>query len=211
MTTWTRAHDVNDTDGSNQVLAVAAGAHGFVSVGSHNSQPAVWTTTNGRAWKTIVLPPPGGASAGALQQVAINGNRVVALGQATVGKGPAIGSAAGTQPGAVPFAELSADGGATWQQVPFSSPGPYTSFTALTADAAGFTAAGLFGQPGQQDVALWASATGGSWKPYESGGLNGSAAWQIDTMTRSGAQVAGIGTTITQQSQQTVTFTLPAR
>jgi hypothetical protein len=111
----------------------------------------------------------------------------------------------------VPFAELSADGGATWQQVPFSSPGPYTSFTALTADAAGFTAAGLFGQPGQQDVALWASSTGASWKPYQSGGLNGSASWQIDTMTRSGAQVAGIGTTITQQSQQTVTFTLPAR
>jgi hypothetical protein len=211
MTSWTRAHDVNATDGSSQVLAVAAGAHGFVSVGSHNSQPAVWTTTNGRAWKTIVLPPPAGASAGALQQVAINGDRVVALGQATIGKGPAIGSAAGTEPGAVPFAELSTDGGATWQQVPFSSPGPYTSFTALTADAAGFTAAGLFGQPGQQDVALWASATGGSWKPYQSGGLNGSAAWQIDTMTRSGAQVAGIGTTITQQSQQTVTFTLPAR
>ena len=211
MTSWTRAHDVNDTDGSSQVLAVAAGAHGFVSVGSHNSQPAVWTTTNGRAWKTIVLPPPAGASAGALQQVAINGDRVVALGQATIGKGPAIGSAAGTEPGAVPFAELSTDGGATWQQVPFSSPGPFTSFTALTADAAGFTAAGLFGPPGQQDVALWASATGGSWKPYQSGGLNGSAAWQIDTMTRSGAQVAGIGTIMTQQSQQTVTFTLPAR
>ena len=211
MTSWTRAHDVNDTDGSSQVLAVAAGAHGFVSVGSHNSQPAVWTTTNGRAWKTIVLPPPAGASAGALQQVAISGNRVVALGQGTIGKGPAVGSATGTEPGAVPFAELSTDGGATWQQIPFSSPGPYTSFTALTADATGFTAAGLFGQPGQQAVALWASSTGASWKPYQSGGLNGSAAWQIDAMTRSGAQVAGIGTTITQQSQQTVTFTLPAR
>ena len=211
MTSWTRAHDVNDTDGSSQVLAVAAGAHGFVSVGSHNSQPAVWTTTNGRAWKTIVLPPPAGASAGALQQVAISGNRVVALGQGTIGKGPAIGSATGTEPGAVPFAELSTDGGATWQQIPFSSPGPYTSFTALTADATGFTAAGLFGQPGQQAVALWASSTGASWKPYQSGGLNGSAAWQIDAMTRSGAQVAGIGTTISQQSQQTVTFTLPAR
>ena len=168
-------------------------------------------TTNGRAWKTIVLPPPAGASAGALQQVAISGNRVVALGQGTVGKGPAVGSATGTQAGAVPFAELSTDGGATWHQVPFSSPGPYTSFTALTADAAGFTAAGLFGPPGQQDVALWASVTGASWKPYQSGGLNGSAAWQIDAMTRSGAQVAGIGTSVTQQSQQTVTFTLPAR
>src|SRR4029077_17858832 len=112
MTSWTRAHAVNDTDGSSQVLAVAAGAHGFVSVGSHNSQPAVWTTTNGRAWKTIVLPPPGGASAGALQQVAINGNRVVALGQATVGKGPAIGSAAGTPTRGRPFAQHAAQRGA---------------------------------------------------------------------------------------------------
>ena len=47
-----------------------------------------------------------------LQQIAINGNRVVALGQAAI--------AGGT----VPFAELSADGGATWRQVAFSSPGP---------------------------------------------------------------------------------------
>jgi hypothetical protein len=136
---------------------------------------------------------------------------VVALGQGTVGQGPAVGSANATAPNAVPFAELSTDGGATWQQVPFSSPGPYTSFTALTAGAAGFTAAGLFGQPGQQDVALWASATGTSWKPYQSGGLNGSEAWRIDALARSGAEVAGIGTIITQQSQQAVTFTLPAR
>ena len=211
MMSWTRAHDVNDADGSSQVLAVAAGAHGFVSVGSHNSQPTVWTTANGRAWKTIVLPPPAGASAAALQQVAINGNRVVALGLATTGTGPAVGSATGTAPGTVPFAELSTDGGATWQQVPFSSPGPYTSFTALTATASGFTAAGLFGQPGQQNVVLWASPNGASWKPYQSGGLSGSGAWQIDALTRSGADVAGIGTILTQQSQQTVTFTLPPR
>jgi hypothetical protein len=38
------------------VLAVTALAHGFLSVGSHNGKPAVWTTTNGRSWKTIVLP-----------------------------------------------------------------------------------------------------------------------------------------------------------
>jgi hypothetical protein len=211
MTSWTRAHDVNLATGSSQVLAVAATAHGFVSVGSHNSQPAAWVTTDGRSWKTIVMPPPTGASVGALQQVAVDGNRVVALGQGTTGKGPAVGSATGTEPGAVPFAELSTDGGASWQQVPFSTPGPDTSFTALTAAATGFIAAGLSGQPGQQAVALWASATGASWKPYQSGGLNGSAAWQIDAMTRSGAQVAGIGTSVTQQSQQTVTFTLPAR
>jgi hypothetical protein len=211
MMSWTRAHDVNDADGSSQVLAVAAGAHGFVSVGSHNRQPTVWTTGDGRAWKTIVLPPPAGASAAALQQVAINGNRVVALGTATMGTGPAVGSATATGPGTVPFAELSTDAGATWQEVPFSSPGPYTSFTALTANAGGFTAAGLSGQPGQQDVALWVSANGANWMPYQSGGLTGSGAWQIDALASSGAAVAGIGTILTQQSQQSVTFTLPPR
>ena len=98
LTSWTRAHDVNDTTGSSQVLAVAAGAHGFVSVGSHDSKPAVWTTANGTSWKTIVLPVPekgagevGGAATAVLQQVAINGNRVVVLGQAT----PAAGTGAG--------------------------------------------------------------------------------------------------------------------
>jgi hypothetical protein len=207
LTSWTRAHDVNDTTGSSQVLAVAAGAHGFVSVGSHDGKPAVWTTANGRSWKTIVLPVPDGAASAVLQQVAVNGNRVVALGQAT----PAAGTGASTtEAGTVPFAELSVDGGATWQPMPFNSPGPDTTFTALTAaGSAGFTAAGLFGQPGQQNVAVWTSATGVSWKPSQSSGLNGSEAWQIDALAPSGSAVTGIGTIITQQSQQTVTFTLP--
>jgi hypothetical protein len=211
LTSWTRAHDVNDATGSSQVLSVAASPHGFVSVGSHNSQPAVWTTTNGRSWETIVLPVPAGASTAVLQQIAINGANVVALGQATIGNGPAVGTATGTAQGTIPFAELSADGGRNWRQVPFSSPGPDTVFTTLTADAAGFTAAGLFGPPGQQDVALWTSANGVTWKPSQSSGLNGSEAWRIDALAPSGTVVTGIGTIITQQSQQTVTFTLPAR
>jgi len=104
LTFWVRAHDVNDATGSSQVLAVAASAHGFVSVGSHESKPAVWTTTDGRTWKTIVLPTPDGASAATLEQVAIAWNRVVALGQVTTAAGP------------VPFAELSVDGGGHWQK-----------------------------------------------------------------------------------------------
>ena len=136
---------------------------------------------------------------------------MTALGTATMGSGPAVGSATATAPGAVPFAELSVDGGATWRQVPFNWPGPDTAFTALTADAVGFTAAGLFGPAGQQDVAVWRSATGASWKPSQSGDLNGSGAWQIDALAPSGSAVAGIGTIITPQSQQAVTFTLPAR
>jgi len=59
-----------------------------------------------------------------------------------------------------PFAEQSADGGASWQQVPFRPPGPNTVITALTAASAGFTAAGQYGQPDQQVTLAWTSATG---------------------------------------------------
>ena len=39
LTSWTRARDVNDVSGSSRMLAVAAGAHGFVAAGSHDGQP----------------------------------------------------------------------------------------------------------------------------------------------------------------------------
>jgi hypothetical protein len=200
---WTRAHDVNDATGSSQVLAVAAGTHGFVSVGSHQAKPAVWITSDGRSWQTIVLPLPAGAATAVLQQIAVNGNRVVALGQA------AASTAAGAS--TVPFAEFSIDGGRHWQQAPFTSPGAGTAFTALTADSAGFTAAGTFGGPGHADVAVWTSATGASWTPSQASDLNDAGAWQINALTPSGSAVTGIGSVDTQQSQETVTLTLPAR
>jgi hypothetical protein len=202
LTSWTRAHDVNDATGSSQVLAVAADARGFVSVGSHDGKPAVWTTTDGTTWTTIVLPLPAGASSAVLQQIAISGNRVAALGQAT--------TAAGT----VPFAELSADGGGNWQQVPFGSPGPDTTFTALTASSHGFTAAGQFGQPGQQQVIAWTSATGTSWTPASVGGITGAqpgGSYRISALAPSGNAVTGIGSIATQSSQEVFTVTLPAR
>ena len=202
LTFWTRAHDVNDTTGSSQVLAVAADARGFVSVGSHNGQPAVWTTTDGRTWTTIVLPVPAGASSAVLQQIAISGNRVAALGQAT------------TRAGTVPIAELSVNGGSSWQQVPFSSPGPDTTFTALTASSGGFTAAGQFGEPGQQQVAAWTSASGTSWTSAPIGGLTGpqtGGSYQISALAPSGNTMTGIGSLATQASQEVFTVTLPAR
>ena len=202
LTFWTRAHDVNDATGSSQVLAVAADATGFVSVGSHNGRPAVWTTTDGRTWTTVVLPVPAGASSGVLQQIAISGNRVAALGQAT------------TPSGTVPIAELSLNGGSSWQQVPFSSPGPDTTFTALTASSGGFTAAGQFGQPGQQQVAAWTSASGTSWTQTPIGGLTGpqtGGSYQISALAPSGNEVTGIGSLATQASQEVFTVTLPAR
>jgi hypothetical protein len=202
LTFWTRAHDVNLTTGSSQVLAVAADANGFVSVGSHNGRPAVWTTTDGRTWKTIVLPVPAGASSGVLQQIAISGDRVAALGQAT------------TPSGTVPVAELSVNGGSSWQQVPISSPGPGTTFTAVTASPGGFTAAGQFGQPGQQQVAAWTSASGTSWTPAPIGGLTGSqtgGSYRISALAPSGNAVTGIGSLATQASQEVFTVSLPAR
>src|SRR5207302_4296572 len=114
--------------GSSQVLAVAADAHGFVSAGSHEGKPALWTTSNGTSWNTIVLPVPAGAATAVLQQIAISGNRVAALGQAITAGG------ATTR-----LAEVSADGRTTWQQVPFRSPGPDTAIPRLTAGARCFT------------------------------------------------------------------------
>ena len=140
LAVWAHAHDVNDTTGSSDVLAVAAGPHGFVSVGLHNDKPAVWTTTSGRAWTTIVLRMPSGAPGAALQQVAINGSRVVALGEESTAKGKVA---------VRPFAEFSADDGASWRLVPLSFPGAGTTVTAVTAVSRGFVAAGRYAGPGQ--------------------------------------------------------------
>ena len=199
LTSWTRSHTAKPATGSSQVLAVAASPHGFVTVGSHNDVPAVWTTTNGTLWTIDVLSLPTGASSGVLQQVAIHGNRVVALGQQT------------TASGTVPLAELSTDGGTTWQQIPFISAGPNTTVTALTASSRGFTAAGQFGTAGQLGAALWTSADGQTWTQSSIGGLTGSGNHEITTLAPSGSAVTGIDSLLTQQHQQYVTLSLPAR
>ena len=59
---------------------------------------------DGQTWTTIGLDLPPGASAAVLQQVAIDGDHVVALSQETKAGEP------------VPFAEFSTDGGASWQE-----------------------------------------------------------------------------------------------
>ncbi len=197
LTSWTKAQDMNVMSGPIQVLAVAADPHGFVSAGSHNNQPAVWTTSDGKLWTTIDLARPAGASSAVLQQIAINGNHVAALGQEIK---------AGA---AVPFAEQSSDGGASWRQVPFSPPGPNTVITALTADSGGFTAAGQYGAPGQQTVATWTSATGMTWTPAPVSGLGGGGSHAVTALVSSGSAVAGIGSTATVQGRQFLLLALP--
>ena len=197
LTSWTKAQDVNVMSGPIQVLAVAAEPHGFVSAGSHNNNPAVWTTSDGKLWTTIDLALPTGASSAVLQQIAINGNHVVALGQEIK---------AGS---AVPFAEQSSDFGASWRQVPFGAPGPDTVITALTADSGGFTAAGQYGQPGQQSAVTWTSATGLSWTPAQVSDLGGGGSHAITALVSSGSAVTGIGSTATMGGQQFLLLALP--
>jgi hypothetical protein len=162
----------------------------------------VWITSDGTTWTTVVLPVPSGASAGVLQQVAVSGNRVVAVGQAT------------TPAGVVPLAELSLDGGITWQQVPLASPGPDTTFTALTVGAAGFTAAAQFGPAGQQQIAAWTSAAGTAWTPVKIGGAARSqqgGSYQVSALAAAGPSVIAIGSVATQSGHDVFTVTQPAR
>jgi Protein kinase domain len=198
LASWTRSHDVDDVTGSSQVLAVAAGANGFISAGSHGGQPAVWPTADGSSWTTMVLPLPSGAT-GVLQQIAISGNRVAALGVQTV---------AGVT---TPLAELSVDGGRAWRQVPFGAPGPDVAVTALTAEGGGFTAAVQTGTPGQSQLTIWTSADGTAWTQARLRGLSGGGTHQLTALAPSGTGVTGIVSTATSQSQQPTVLTLPAR
>jgi hypothetical protein len=197
LTSWTRATVMSDASSSSRVQAVTAAAHEFIAVGSDGGHPAVWTTADGQTWTTIVLDLPPGASAAQLDQVAIDGSRVVALGQET------------TAGGTVPFAEMSPDGGASWQRVPSGPSGAGTVVTALAAGAGGFTAASQSGPPGQQDAQVWTSATGATWAPEQVSGLSGAGAHEVAALIPSGSGVTGIGVVATQQAQQPVTVILP--
>jgi hypothetical protein len=200
LKSWTKAHDLNETGGSSQVLAVAAHPSGFVSAGSHDNQPAVWISPDGRAWTTINLQMPAGASAGVIQQVAVNGSRVVALGQQIVADGIR------------PLAERSIDGGLTWQLAPFSPPGPGITFTALTSSSGGFTAAAQFGAAGGDlAAAVWTSADGATWTRALVSGLTGGSSHDLTALAASGAAVTGVDSVQTQASQQFVVRRLPAR
>jgi len=184
--------------GPSQMQAVVADGRGFMVVGSHDGHPAVWSTTDGLTWTTIVLGLPAGASAADLDLVAINaGNRVVALGVQQEGGHDR------------PLAEVSADGGASWQRVPSGPTGPGALVTALTASTGGFTAATRSGAAGQRGAAVWTSATGASWTPVPVSGLASGGSDDITTLTPSGTSVAGIDVVRTQASQQYGSLVLP--
>jgi hypothetical protein len=199
LRTWTRAHDVNGTNGSSQTLAVAATPGGFVSVGSHNGRPAVWVTSDGVTWRTITLPGPANAQ---LNAIAVNGGHIVAVG-GTDG-----------QADTPAFAVYSADGGVSWQQVPLGLPGPNTVITALAATPRGFIAAGQYGTPGRQRVVVWEMpASRATWTQARVSGITDPGTGRPPAVTALGASAAavtGIGPVAPAASVEAAVFTLPA-
>ncbi len=208
VTGWQRAGDaapgaLDGTGVSRQMLAVTAVAAGFVAVGSAGDQAAAWTSPDGRTWRQASLPVPMGSTRTVLQHVASRGRTVVAVGTALTTTGQQ-----------VPFAASSADGGATWTESALPMPAGHASVTALAAAGAGFTAAGTFGTtPGHQDVVVWTSANGATWKAVTPAGqgLTGPGIQAITGLTATGNTLTGVGFSASPASEAPVFWQSPIR
>ncbi len=188
---------------SRQMLAVTAGPHGFVAVGSAGAGASAWTSADGQAWTEVNLPLPAGTTRTVLNHVASRGQLVVAVGTAL--------TAAGQQ---VPFAARSSDGGATWTESDLPVPGGHATVTALTAAGNEFVATGTFGAtPGHQDVVVWTSASGSAWKAATPGGqgLTGPGIQAITALTTSGDAVTGVGFSASAAGEEPVFWQWPIR
>ena len=208
VTGWQRAADgapgaLDGAGVSRQMLAVTAVAAGFVAVGSADDQAAVWISPDGRTWRQTSLPVPMGSTRTVLQHVASRGRTVVAVGTALTTTGQQ-----------VPFAASSADGGATWTESALPMPAGHASATALAAAGATFTAAGTFGAtPGHQDVVVWTSANGTTWKAVTPAGqgLTGPGIQAITGLTATGSTLTGVGFSASPASEAPVFWQSPIR
>ncbi len=164
-------------------LAVAAGPAGFVAVGGTGNRPAVWLSRTGQGWVMRLLALPRGARGAVLQQVAVQGGRIAALGTEARGSGP------------VPFAAVSADGGRAWHEYPLPAPAHPAAVTVLAAAGRGFAAMGTMASPTGQDVIIWWSADGRTWQLARPAGrgLSGPGAHAITGLAGLVSQVTGVG------------------
>jgi hypothetical protein len=203
LTGWQRAAGTAP-NGSQRMLSVTAGPHGFVAVGAAGNAAAAWTSADaGRTWTEQNVPLPVGATRAVLQHVASNGRTVVAIGTVL--------TTAGQQ---LPFAASSADGGRTWTEAALPVPAGRAFVTALTQTGGGFVATGTFGlTPGHQDVVVWTSASGSAWKAVTPGGqgLTGRGIQAITGLDVSGPNLAGVGFTALPGSEQPVFWQTPLR
>ena len=178
--------------------AVAATTGGFAAVGSAGTSAAAWLSADGRSWRQVSLAQPGGVARAALEYVAANGASLVAAGTEFTASGASR-----------PFAEVSADAGATWTTVqlpvPDTGPGTGTTVTALTAAAGGFTATGTYVTKAGPEVVVWTLppgtqvTTGSGWSvvtPQGRGLAAANAQNAITALTADGATLTGVGFTI---------------
>ena len=129
------------------ISAVTATARGFAAVGAAGTSAAAWLSADGRTWRQVGADRargrgPGGARLcrGERCQPGRRGHRVHRL------------------RGGSPFAEVSADAGATWTPIGFPVPvgaGSGTAVTALTTAAGRFTATGTYGTRAGSEVVVW--------------------------------------------------------
>jgi hypothetical protein len=143
--------------------------------------------------RTLALPR--GAHGAVLQQVAIQGGQIAALGTEARASGPA------------PFAAVSADGGQTWREYLLPAPAHPATVTALAAAGRGFAATGTVVSPGGgQDVIIWRSADGRNWQLIQPAGsaLTGPGAHAITGLTGLNGQVTGVGYAVTPAGQHPV-------
>jgi hypothetical protein len=179
--------------------AVTAAARGFVAVGVAGTSPAAWLSATGRAWRQVPLPAPAGAARSALDYVAANGDAVLAAGTRF--------SATGASR---PFAEASANGGATWTEVrlpvPAAGPGTGTTVTGLTAAGGGFTAVGTYVTQAGPEVVIWtlppgaAVTDGAAWAavtPQGTGLASPTSENVLTAVTVDGVTLTGVGFTAT--------------
>jgi hypothetical protein len=178
--------------------AVAATAGGFAAVGSAGTSAAAWLSADGRSWRQVSLAEPAGAARAALEYVAANGASLVAAGTEFTASGASR-----------PFAEVSADAGATWTAVqlpvPGIGPGNGTTVTALTAAAGGFTATGTYLTKAGPEVVVWTLppgtpvTAGTGWTAVTPQGLglaSANAGNALTALTAVGATLTGVGFTI---------------
>ncbi len=193
-----------DGAGARQMVAVTASSGGFVAVGSHGGQPSAWISADGgRTWRQADLPLPVGSTRAVLEHVASTG-RVMA----------AVGTAVTTTGRSVPFAASSSNGGASWVESALPVPAGLSSVTALAAAGGTFTATGTYGStPGHQDVVVWTSPNGASWRAAEPAGqgLTGPGIQAITSLTASGSTLTGVGFTAFPAGEQPVFWQSPIR
>ena len=175
---------------SSAVYAVGATATGFVAAGTHGGCHTIWTSADGKNWSVYDVPKPPGATDALLQQVAVNGTRVVTAGYVVDKAGDA------------PVVVVSADGGKTWRQILLTAPGGVGAVSTLTAAGNGFVAAGVTGPAGAQHAVTWSSPDGITWSaatPVSAG--------QITALSAVGAVVSGAAQRGAEPS--VVTFAAP--